>query len=127
MRTPNLKFILETILEDDDQPKTVSPQVKQQFLRDIANFSELGQSIYGRTDLEQTVNRVKHIVDRANDIMVEKDNEHKIVGMKKVNKRLLEDYRDFEQAARELKDAQDHMTMCYENIGQHLSKYFDVN
>lgn len=126
MRTPNLKFILETILEDD-QPKTVAPAVKEQFLRDIANFSELGDSIYGRTDLEQTVKRVKHIVDRANDIMVEKDNENKIVGFKKVNKRLLEDYRDFEQAARELKTAQDHMTMCYENIGQHLSKYFDVN
>lgn len=126
MRTPNLKFILETILEDD-QPKTVAPEVKQQFLRDIANFSELGDSIYGRTDLEQTVKRVKHIVDRANDIMIEKDNENKIVGFKKVNKRLLEDYRDFEQAARELKTAQDHMTMCYENIGQHLSKYFDVN
>ena len=126
MRTPNLKFILETILEDD-QPKTVAPEVKQQFLRDIANFSELGDSIYGRTDLEQTVKRVKHIVDRANDIMVEKDNENKIVGFKKVNKRLLEDYRDFEQAARELKTAQDHMTMCYENIGQHLSRYFDVN
>ena len=126
MRTPNLKFILETILEDD-QPKTVAPEVKEQFLRDIANFSELGDSIYGRTDLEQTVKRVKHIVDRANDIMIEKDNENKIVGFKKVNKRLLEDYRDFEQAARELKTAQDHMTMCYENIGQHLSKYFDVN
>ena len=127
MRTPNLKFILETILEDADQPKTVSQEVKQEFLRDISNFSQLGQSIYGRTDLEQTVNRVKHIVDRANDIMVEKDNEHKIVGMKKVNKRLLEDYRDFEQAARELHEAQQHMTLCYENIGQHLSKYFDVN
>ena len=126
MRTPNLKFILETILEDD-QPKTVAPEVKQQFLSDVANFSELGQSIYGRTDLEQTVKRVKHIVNRANDIMIEKDNENKIVGFKKVNRRLLEDYRDFEQAARELKTAQDHMTMCYENIGQHLSKYFDVN
>ena len=126
MRTPNLKFILETILEDD-QPKTVAPEVKQQFLRDIANFSELGDSIYGRTDLEQTVKRVKHIVDRANDIMVEKDNDNNLVGMKKIGKRMFEDYRDFEQAARELKTAQDHMTMCYENIGQHLSKYFDVN
>jgi len=127
MRTPNLKFILETILEDDDQPKTVSPQVKQQFLRDIANFSELGQSIYGRTDLEQTVNRVKHIVDRANDIMAEKDNEHKLVGFNKTNKRLREDLKDFEQAARELHQAQQNMTLCYQSIGQHLNTYFDVN
>ena len=40
---------------------------------------------------------------------------------------MFEDYRDFEQSARELKEAQQRMSMCYENIGQHLSKYFDVN
>jgi hypothetical protein len=47
--------------------------------------------------------------------------------MKKVNKRMYEDYRDFEASAQELKEAQDRMSMCYENIGQHLSRYFDVN
>ena len=59
--------------------------------------------------------------------MTETDNEHKLVGFNKINKRLREDLKDFEQAARELHQAQQHMAMCYENIGQHLSKYFDVN
>jgi len=125
MRTPNLKYILETILED--QPQALSPQEKQQFAEEVAKFSALGESIYGRNDLEETVNRVKNIVERADKIMTETDNEHKLVGMKKVNKRLFEDYRDFEESARQLKEAQQHMAMCYENIGQHLSKYFDVN
>ena len=125
MRTPNLKFILETILED--QPKPMNPLEKQQFHEEVANFSALGESIYGRTDLEETVSRVKKIVDRADQLMTETDNEHKLVGFNKINKRLREDLKDFEQAARELHEAQQHMTMCYENIGQHLSKYFDVN
>ena len=125
MRTPNLKFILETILED--QPKPMNPREKQQFHEEVANFSSLGESIYGRTDLEETVSRVKKIVDRADQLMTETDNEHKLVGFNKINKRLREDLKDFEQAARELHEAQQHMTMCYENIGQHLSKYFDVN
>ena len=38
-----------------------------------------------------------------------------------------EDYRDFEDAATTLKEAQDRMAMAYENIGQHLNRYFDVN
>ena len=125
MRTPNLKFILETILED--QPKPMNPREKQQFHEEVANFSSLGESIYGRTDLEETVSRVKKIVDRADQLMTETDNEHKLVGFNKINKRLREDLKDFEQAARELHEAQQHMTLCYENIGQHLSKYFDVN
>ena len=125
MRTPNLKFILETILED--QPKPMNRDEKQQFHEEVANFSALGESIYGRTDLEETVSRVKKIVDRADQLMTETDNEHKLVGFNKINKRLREDLKDFEQAARELHQAQQHMTMCYENIGQHLSKYFDVN
>jgi hypothetical protein len=124
MSTPNLKFILETILED--QPRPISKEEKRQFISQIANFSELGNSIYGRTDLEQTVNRVKHIVDKAAQIMQEKDDEHKIVGFKKVNTRLFADYKDFEQAARDLKEAQERMSLCYEQIGNHLETYFNL-
>ena len=124
MRTPNLKFILETILED--QPQPMSREEKQQFVQEVANFSALGDSVYGKGDLEQIVERVKHIVERADRIMNESEG-NDLVGMKKVNKRMFEDYKDFEQSARELKEAQDRMAMCYENIGQHLSRYFDVN
>ena len=124
MDTPNLKFILETILED--QPKPMSREEKQQFVQEVANFSALGDSVYGKGDLEQIVERVKHIVERADRIMNESEGTD-LVGMKKVNKRMFEDYKDFEQSARELKEAQNRMAMCYENIGQHLSRYFDVN
>ena len=45
MRTPNLKFILETML--DDQPKPMSKEEKQRFVQEVANFSALGESVYG--------------------------------------------------------------------------------
>ena len=125
MRTPNLKFILETILED--RPKPMTREEKQQFVQEVANFSALGESVYGKGDLEEIVQRVKNIVERADRIMTESEDMISNVGMKKVNKRMYEDYRDFEAAARELKEAQDRMSMCYENIGQHLNRYFDVN
>jgi hypothetical protein len=125
MRTPNLKFILETILEDRQKPMT--REEKQQFVQEVANFSALGESVYGKGDLEEIVQRVKNIVERADRIMTESEDMISNVGMKKVNKRMYEDYRDFESAARELKEAQDRMSMCYENIGQHLNRYFDVN
>jgi hypothetical protein len=125
MGTPNLKFILETILED--QPKPMSRKEKQNFVQEVANFSALGESVYGKGDLEQIVERVKNIVERADRIMTESDDWMANVAHKKNNKRMHEDYKDFEHAARELKEAQDRMALAYENIGQHLSRYFDVN
>ena len=125
MRTPNLKYILETILED--QPKPMNRDEKQQFHEEIANFSALGESVYGKGDLERTCERVKNIVERADRIMTEGDDWMENVSRKKDNRRLHEDYKDFANAATTLKEAQDRMAMAYENIGQHLNRYFDVN
>jgi len=124
MNTPNLKMILETLM--DDQPQPMSKDEKKQFVQEIANFSALGESVYGKGDIEEIVERVKRIVSNADRIMTESDDWMSNVAHKKGNKRMHEDYKDFEQAARELKEAQDRMAMCYENIGQHLSRYFDV-
>ena len=124
MNTPNLKMILETLMED--QPQPMSKDEKRQFVQEIANFSALGESVYGKGDIEEIVERVKRIVTNAERVMTESDDWMSNVAHKKGNKRMHEDYRDFEAAARELKEAQDRMAMCYENIGQHLSRYFDV-
>jgi hypothetical protein len=124
MKTPNLKFILETMMQD--QPKPMTKEEKQQFMQEIANFSAMGESVYGKGDLETIVERVKQIVERADKIMTESDDWMSNVAHKKGNKRMHEDYRDFEQSARDLKEAQDRMAMAYENIGQHLSRYFNV-
>ena len=125
MRTPNLKFILETMMQD--QPTPMTREEKQNFMQEIANFSVLGESVYGKGDLERTCERVKNIVERADRIMTESDDWMQNVAHKKGNKRMHEDYRDFEDAATTLKEAQDRMAMAYENIGQHLNRYFDVN
>ena len=124
MKTPNLKYILETLM--DDKPQPLTRDEKRAFMQEIAHFSAMGESVYGKGDIEEIVERVKRIVDGADRIMTESDDWMTNVAHKKGNKRMHEDYRDFEQAARELKEAQDRMAMCYENIGQHLNRYFDV-
>lgn len=126
MRTPNLKFILETIIEAD-MPTPLTREEKQNFMQEVANFSVLGESVYGKGDLERTCERVKNIVERADRIMTESDDWMSNVAHKKGNKRMHEDYKDFADAATTLKEAQDRMAIAYENIGQHLNRYFDVN
>ena len=51
-----------------DQPKPLSREEKQQFVQEIANFSAMGESVYGKGDLEEIAQRVKNIVERADRI-----------------------------------------------------------
>ena len=124
MKTPNLKFILETILED--KPKPMSREEKQQFVQEVANFSALGDSVYGKGDLEEIVERVKKIVEGADRIMTEGDDWFSNQALKKENKRMHEDYKEFAETAMQLKEAQQRMSLAYENIGNHLNRFFDV-
>lgn len=125
MNTPNLKMILETLL--DDQPKPMSKEEKQAFVEAVKNFSALGESVYGKGDIDELVERVKGIVERAERIMTETDDWFSDVAHKKNFKRIQEDYAMFETTAREMKQLQERLSMCYENIGQGLSRYYDVN
>ena len=63
MRTPNLKFILETILEDQTQP--LSKEEKVAFVDQVKRFSEMGDSVYGKGDLKDLAERVRDIVNKA--------------------------------------------------------------
>lgn len=125
MNTPNLKMILETIL--DDQPKPMTREEKLAFMQEIKNFSALGESIYGTGDIEHMVERVKNVVDKAQQIMTEKSDWFDQVSLKRENKRLQEDYSVFEATAKEMKTLQERLTMAYENIGQSLNRYYDID
>jgi hypothetical protein len=125
MGSPNLKRILETIL--DGQEQQLSREQIAQYESEIKLYATIGDAVYGKDDIEQIVNRVKQIVDKADAIMTKSHDWLSNVAHKKNNKRMHDDYNDFENAARELKDAQDRMSMCYENIGNHLNRYFGVD
>jgi len=124
MSSPNLKRILETIL--DGQPQPMSKDEKRAFVEEVKNFSALGDSVYGKGDLESITERVKRIVTSAEKIMTESDDWFSDVAHKKNFKRIQEDYAMFETTAREMKQLQERLSMAYENIGQGLSRYYNV-
>ena len=124
MKTPNLKFILETILED--APKPMTREEKQAFMQEVKNFAALGESVYGNERLQEIVERVKNIVNNAERVMTESQDWASNQAHKKYFKRVTDDFRDFEAAAREVNEAQQKMAMAYESIGQGLSRYFRV-
>jgi len=120
-----LKYLIETINGTHQQPLT--KQEKQTFKEAVANYTAMGDSVYGKTDLQELTERVRTIVETAQRVVTEDADWFNEMAHKKDFKRLEEDYRMFEDTAKEMSQLQERLSMAYENIGQHLNRYFDVN
>ena len=121
----NLKFILETLL--DEQPQPLSKEEKSAFIQQVQNFSSMSDSVYGKGDLEQLTQRVHDIIEKAEKIATEKGDWFDSVTVKRHMKNLNDSYKVFEATAKEMKMLQQRLSAAYEDIAQGLSKYFDVN
>jgi polyhydroxyalkanoate synthesis regulator phasin len=124
MNTPNLKFLLETLLED--QPQPLSKEDKTAFVQQVQRFSEMGDSVYGKGDLEELTQRVHDIINKAEQIATEKGDWFDNVTVKRHMKQLQDSYKVFEATAKEMNMLQQRLSAAYEDIAQGLNKYFDV-
>ena len=125
MKTPNLKFILETILED--QPQPLSKEEKAAFVDQVKRFSEMSDSVYGKGDLKDLAERVRDIVNKAEQIATENGDWFDAVTVKRHMKQVADAYKVFEATAKEMHDLQQRLAAAYEDVAQGLSKYFEVN
>ena len=125
MKRFTLKYLIETI--NGDQQRPLSKEEKQAFKEAVANFSAMGDSVYGKANLQELTERVRGIVDTAQRIVTEDADWFDEIAHKKNFKRLEEDYKMFEDTAQQMSQLQERLSMAYENIGQQLNRYFDVN
>jgi hypothetical protein len=121
----NLKYILEMISED--QPQPLSKEEKQAFLDQVKRFSEMGQSVYGNGDLQNLTDRVKDMINKAEQITTDAGDLFDNVTIKRHMKNLNDSYRVFDSTAKEMSQLQQRLSAAYEDIAQGLNKYFDVN
>jgi len=120
----NLKLIMEMINGEEKMP--VSIEEKRNFVQELKNFSAMGDSVYGKGNLQELCERVKNIVDKAQAIALEEGDWFNEVAHKRHFKRLEEDYKLFEETAREISQLQERLSMAYENIGSGLNRYYEV-
>jgi len=125
MNTPNLRRILE-IMTGEEENVALTKEEKRQFMQDVANFSALGESVYGSGKLKELSERVRDIVEKAQRIMTEDKDWFDNVTVSRHAKGLNEAYKVFESTAREVNQLQQRLEAAYEDIGSHLSKYYEV-
>ena len=99
----------------------------QRFLEDVANYGNIGQSIYRETNLKEIAIKLSEIVESAKIHTVnETDDWFDRVSVKRNMKELGGLATQFVKVARESNSMQRRMETLYEDMGNILSRYYDI-
>ena len=109
------------------EPVQLTAEQKRAFLEAVKNYSQLGESVYGKGDLKELCERVKYMVDTAQHVTLAEGDWFDVITVNSHMKGLNESYKVFEKTAQEITRLQERLSAAYEDIGQGLSKYFDIH
>ena len=118
------KEILEAL---EREPVKVTTEQKRKFVEAVKGYSQLGESVYGKGDLRELCERVKYMVEMAQQVTLSEGDWFDGITVNRHMKGLNESYKVFEKTAKEISQLQERLSASYEDIGQGLNKYFDVN
>lgn len=116
--------LLRSILNENHMDKTE----RNNFLKTVANFKTLGESVYGSYDLNEVVSKLNSIVEQA-EVLTMQESEHWFdnVTVSRHMKQLKEAYKVFEKTATEMNTMQQRLESAYDDMGVVLNRYYNVN
>jgi len=101
---------------------------KNVFLKHVKDYSKLSSSVYREITLEEITQKISTLGKIAEQvIMLESDDWHDKITLKRDVKVLTESVKLFEQTAKEMNALQYRLESLYEDIGLKLSKYFEID
>jgi ABC-type uncharacterized transport system substrate-binding protein len=118
--------LLKSILTESEQQMDKSQ--RDTFLKTVANFKSIGESVYGSTDLQEVVSKISEIVEQA-EVLTMQESEHWFdnVTVSRHMKQLKEAYKVFEKTATEMNTMQQRLESAYDDMGVVLNRYYQVN
>ena len=123
-----LKEVLaEGITEKEPKDPILTPEEKKAYFESIAKYSQYGESIYRGNDLKEIISEIKKIVEFASrNIMEESGDWFDQVTLGRHTRKMNESLKLFEKTANEVVKLQQRLEAVYEDIGQTLSKYYEI-
>ena len=105
----------------------LTPEEKAKYMESISKFNEYGSQIYRSTDIEETLKNIKKIVEFASKNIVDESGDwFDKVTLTRHSKKMQESLKLFEKTATEMKQLQQRIEAVYEEIGETLSKYYEI-
>jgi len=117
--------LLNTILSESDK---MDKTERNNFLKTVANFNKIGESVYGSYDLNEVISKLNSIVEQA-EILTMQESEHWFdnVTVSRHMKQLKEAFKVFEKTATEINTMQQRLESAYDDMGVVLNRYYKVN
>jgi predicted nucleic acid binding AN1-type Zn finger protein len=110
-----------------EQEVKLTPEEKTKYMESILRFNEYGSQIYRSTDIEETLKNIKKIVEFASKNIVDESGDwFDKVTLTRHSKKMQESLKLFEKTATEMKQLQQRIEAVYEEIGETLSKYYEI-
>jgi hypothetical protein len=129
----NLNKIISLVNESEkqtvfnDQPEPLSREDKMQFAESLRVYSQMGETIYGRENLQQVVERIVKMVDTAKRMVNETaDDVVDSVNAGRHMKLMDAACKDLQKSANEIMIHERRMSAAYEDIAEGLKKYYDI-
>ena len=120
----NIHELLEAL---EREPVQLTKEQKRNFVEAVKGYSQLGESVYGKGNLQELCERVKYMVEMAQEVTLAEGDWFDGITVNRHMKGLNESYKVFEKTAQEISRLQERLSAAYEDIGQGLNKYFDIH
>ena len=121
----NITALLEAL---EREPIHITKEQKKAFMEAVRGFSKLGESVYGSTNLRELCEKVKYMVETANQVTLSEHEEwfDKITVSRNM-KEIANSYKVFEKTAQEMSVLRERLEAAYEDVGNGLSRYFEID
>ena len=121
-------FVKENDEESREESNEMNNEQKQAFLEAVKSYKTFGESIYRKEGLSKVYESIRNLVESAGKNMV-KETEGSFDGITvgRHVKRMNESFKVFEKTLREVGTLQQRLEASYDEIGETLGKYYEIN
>ena len=121
-------FVKENEMGKDEESNEMTTEQKMAFLEAVKAYKSFGETVYRNEGLAEVYESIKALVETAGRNMV-KETEGSFDGITvgRHVKRMNESFKIFEKTLREVGTLQQRLESTYDEIGEVLGKYYEIN
>jgi len=120
----NIKALMEAL---ESEPVQVTKEQKKAFMEAVRGFSQLGEGVYGKTNLKELCEKVKYMVETANQVTLAEGDWFDGMTVNRNMKEIANSYKVFEKTAQEMSVLRERFEAAFEDIGRGLNRYFEMD
>ena len=114
----------ETVFSEGPAPLTT--EQKREFHEAVKTFSKMGESVYGKGDLKEVVDRITSIVETASQLVTEKEDMIDSVNASRHMKEITGALKEFQKSCNEVIIHQRRAEAAFEDVAHGVGRYFEV-